>query len=160
MEDAFELAGYFGAHAIWCVSDADTLVPMLAVQRPDGSVQMTRFEGPELQASVSKARDELESNSGGNVLAALFYDAHVNLPDGKTDAVMVEIVEYPSGKRASIALPYRHASHPDGFAVFRPKFLGIPDPARSQLLGEALFRGVEKHEKGAAVWSSHLDESR
>ena len=62
MEEAFELAGYFGAHAIWCVADADTLVPMLAVQRRDHSRHLTRFEGPELRDAVNSARDRMEAN--------------------------------------------------------------------------------------------------
>ena len=160
MEDAFELAGYFGAHAIWCVADAETLVPMLAVQRRDHSVHMTRFEGAALGDVVNSARDRLEANPEGDTIGALFYDGYVNLPGGRTDAVIVELVEYESHGRASLALPYRHASDQDGFAIFRPKFLTVPDRSDVRALGEALFRGVAKHEKGAAVWSKYLDESR
>jgi hypothetical protein len=58
-------------------------------------------------------------------------------------------------------LPYRHASGEGGFAVHRPKFLsyaGTPEPPFGAI-GEAFFRGVEGHERGAEVWEAHLDES-
>ena len=29
MITASHLAGFFGAHAIWCISDGETLIPML-----------------------------------------------------------------------------------------------------------------------------------
>lgn len=160
MTDTFEIAGYFGAHAVWCVAEAETLIPMLAVQRRDASLQMTRFEGAKLDEAVNDARQQLEANAEGNIRAALLYDGYVTLPEGRTDAVVVELVEYDSGRRASLALPYRHASRPDGFAVFRPKFLKMPEGSDARALGEALFRGVAKHEKGAAVWAKYLDESQ
>ena len=127
MEDAFEMAGYFCAHAIWCVADAETLVPMLAVQRPDRSLQMTRFEAEAQRDAVASARERLELNPERNSIGALFYDGYVTLPEGRTDAVVVELVEYSSRQRADLAVPYRHAAHPDGFAVFRPKLLTFPD---------------------------------
>jgi hypothetical protein len=160
MNDAFELAGYFGAHAIWCVADAETLIPMLAAQRRDGSMHMDRFEGAELSTAVESAREQVELNDSDSLCAALLYDGYITLPQGKTDAVIMEIVEYASGHRGVVAVPYRTASDPAGFAVYRPKFLKLPDSFQFQALGEAFFRGVDRHEKGAAVWSKHLDETR
>jgi hypothetical protein len=59
-----------------------------------------------------------------------------------------------------MGVPYRSSDSPHGFAVFRPKFLGFgggqPDFNR---LREEFFRGVDKHEKGAAVWNANLDQS-
>jgi hypothetical protein len=65
------------------------------------------------------------------------------------------------GAEIRMAVPYRHAKDARGFAVHRPKFIGCvgvqPD---YQKLGEALWRGIAKHSKGAEVWNNHLDESQ
>jgi hypothetical protein len=161
-EQVIELAGYFGAHAIWCVSDAETLVPMLARQGSDGAVHMARFEADELTEAVAKARAAFDENPAGDECAALLYDGFVTLATGKTDAILVELVHYRNLHRATLALPYRHAGETSGFAVYRPKFLDVPEGLRESVgvLGEALFRGVDRHAEGAAVWSRHLDESR
>ena len=44
MITASELAGFFAAHAIWCVSDGDTLTPMLAYSTAEGERQMVRLD--------------------------------------------------------------------------------------------------------------------
>lgn len=160
MEESLELAGYYCAHAVWCVSDGETLIPMLATARPERPAHMRRFEGEELQECVARARAALESNPDGDAVAAVLYDAYVNLPEGKTDAIVVEATDYASGSRTVVAIPYRHASHPGGFAVFCPRVLALPHGGDLQSVADALRRGIGKHEKAAEVWSRYLDESR
>ncbi len=43
MITASELAGFIAAHAIWCVSDADGLIPMAAFATEDGERQLERL---------------------------------------------------------------------------------------------------------------------
>ena len=43
MITASELAGMFAAHAIWCVSDGDTLIPMLVYTDENDERQMERL---------------------------------------------------------------------------------------------------------------------
>lgn len=162
LTEAIELAGYFGAHAMWCVSDGETLVPMLAGRDRDGAVSMRRVESEPLERAVSEAREALAKNPDLYDCAVVLYDGFITLPAGKTDAILAEIQVYAAGQRVVLALPYRHASGAGGFAVFRPKVLTVPDNAglSPEQLGEALFQGVAGHERGAALWSHALDESR
>jgi hypothetical protein len=86
----------------------------------------------------------------------------VTLPSGKTDALLLEARCYGEGGGGfGMAIPYRNAEDPAGFAVYRPKFLSVegaePD---HDALAEAFFRGVDSHEEGAKVWNAHLDQSR
>lgn len=159
MATAFEMAGYFAAHAVWCVSDGETLIPMFVVQDAEGEWHLTRVEDHELTDAVRTAREHLEG-SGSAHCAAILYDGYLTLRGERFDAIFVEVADHASGARASIAIPYRHAAQPDGFAVFRPKFLALPESADAEALGVSLFRGVAQHEKGAAVWTRCLDESR
>ena len=59
-----------------------------------------------------------------------------------------------------VAVPYRHANSREGFAVYQPKFFNYEGPEVSfETLEKAFFRGVNQHEKGAAVWNASLDQS-
>ena len=114
-----------------------------------------------LEDSVTKGRDWLETNHLGATRAVLIYDGFITLPSGKVDALLVEAREYgPQALSFKMAIPYRHAQSPEGFAVHRPKFLELDaDQSQVTALAQAFFDGVEQHEKGAEVWNSHLDES-
>ena len=43
MITAFNLAGFFAAYAIWCVSDSEGLVPMFAYTDEHGDSKMDRL---------------------------------------------------------------------------------------------------------------------
>ena len=43
METTAEIAGFFAAHAVWCVMDGETLTPLVAFEKEDGTRQMYRF---------------------------------------------------------------------------------------------------------------------
>jgi len=157
-----ELAGFFAAHAVWCVCEGETLIPLAGYENADGR-HVVRFEGERLEAGVESGRRWMMANPKAALRAVLVFDGYVPLPGGKTDALILEAREYgPSDMRMTIAVPYRHASSPSGFAVHRPKFLAVSGPGHADdvALGEALLCGAASHEKGAAVWNAHLDESR
>jgi hypothetical protein len=82
--------------------------------------------------------------------------------DGKTDALLIEARRYEPGVWGlMMAVPYRNAADPAGFAVYRPKFPEVVGPAPDySLLAEAFFRSIDRHERGAAVWNAHIDQSR
>lgn len=162
METLAELAGFFAAHGIWCVSDDGPLTSMLAFERPGGEREMIRFAADQLEVGVEQGRQWLADNPAGATLAALVFDGFITLESGRTDALFIEAVRYqPERAGFAMAVPYRSSDRPEGFAVFRPKFLGFdgPEPAFDRL-GEAFFRGVDSHEKGSAVWNESIDQSR
>lgn len=156
---AAELAGYFVAHAVWCVAEGETLVPILAFQRRTGEREFRRLEGEELQVEVARGQEWLSANPESVEIATLIYDGFVTLESGRIDALIAEIRSFGSGPSSlRIVIPYRHARK-GGFAVHRPKFLdcdGIADPSP---LGEAFFRGIDRHEHGSAIWNTALDQT-
>ncbi|MEM6275234.1 MAG: hypothetical protein AAF735_08350 [Myxococcota bacterium] len=148
------------AHAVWSVSDGETLVPMLASES-NQERKMTRLAHERLKDSVAEGHSRLEANTDGFQRAAFIYDGYIHLEDRKTDALIMTVIQYGSdGGTVQMAIPYKPAS--SGFAVHRPKFLSIDGIGEEevQTLGEAFFAGVDKHEEGSKVWSGHLDESR
>lgn len=158
---ALELAGFFAAHAVWCVSEGETLVPILAYQHQDGRQELRRIEAEDLQEAVAQGKEWLSENPEAVDCAVLVYDAVIPLSTGRTDCLMVELRSYqPALQSLTLALPYRHGGSPEGFAVHRPKFFTSKEDAPSlPRLGEVFFRGVAQHEKGSALWTDHLDES-
>ncbi len=163
VEAAVELAGYFMAHAVWCIAEGETLVPILAFEWQLGGREFHRLEGRELQIEVARGREWLATNPASVQIAALIYDAFVTLDAGRNDALLAEVRCFePEPASLTIVVPYRHAGTTQRFAVYRPKFLHGVEGTRhdSAKLGEAFFRGVDRHEQGSAVWDAALDGSR
>jgi hypothetical protein len=164
VNDLAKQAGFLAAHAVWCVSDGGPLIPFVGMELSDGKRDLLRFVDEEdLERAVNRAKTSFETNAEDALLATLVYDAYVTLPDGKTDALVVESQVYCEPPiTISMVVPYRNSEHPNGFAVFRPKFTKVsgPDSPNYEALGEAFFAGVDSHEKGAGVWNRHLDQTR
>ncbi|MBB6562113.1 hypothetical protein HNP48_004822 [Acidovorax soli] len=163
MERAIELAGFFAAHGIWCVAEGEPLTPMLAQESAAYGRNMLRFAADQLEEGVAQAQDYLDQNPGQAERAAMVYDGFITLPSGRTDALIIVVRSYakPSATTLTMAVPYRNAQSPDGFAVHRPKFMGWQGPGTAdyKVLGDAFFRGVESHEAAAPVWAQHNDDS-
>ena len=69
------LAGFFAAHAIWCVSDGETLTPILAYTTADDERKMERLViKNDLAASVAYGQQKLKSNDMDANDAVLLYD--------------------------------------------------------------------------------------
>jgi hypothetical protein len=156
MFEFVRLAGYYAAHGVWSVSDGGTLLPILGYQRADtgGMHRYVGEDGPQV------ARNAFEANEIGAQRAVLVVDGYVHLPTGRTDALLIDAIEYgPAARSITMALPYRPKSDAGGFAVHRPKFLKLTGVERTAEVGEAFFAGVDSHEQAAPVWNAHLDES-
>jgi hypothetical protein len=148
------LAGFFAAHGIWSVSTGETLIPLVGLEKSDGTRELVRFASEDGVAQGKRLVAELREGR-----AAAVYDARITLPTGKTDALLVEARDGASGAAFLMAVPYRHASDARGFAVHRPKFLEIPAGTSAASIGEAFFAGVDAHTKAAECWNAHIDES-
>lgn len=157
------LAGFFAAHAIWSVSDGETLVPMLAYTTADDERKMERLVIDEdLEASVAYGKGKLESNEMDANDAVLLYDGRITIGKEKVDAIIVEMRAYFSpGSEAVMAVPYTPKGS-EKFRVHKPKLLGwkgCEDCDMNAAL-QSFFDGVESHEKGAKIWNDCLDESK
>lgn len=163
MITALHLAGFLAAHAIWCVADGETLVPMLAFTDEEDQRRMERLLiDDDLQKSVSFGRNRLASNDMDANDAALLYDGFVTVGDEKLDAIVIEVRAYFSpGSEVTVAVPYTPRGD-DRFRVHRPKILQWQqcDDFDIQTAFEAFFEGVHSHEMGAPIWSDALDESK
>jgi hypothetical protein len=161
MIETARLAGFFAAHGIWCVSEGETLVPLLGYEHPDGEYGMHRLMHDDLAEGARAGQDALADGDPSWMSAVLVADGYIHLEQGKTDALIIEAVQYgPYRQSMQVAVPYRLAEDPRGFAVHKPKFMDADcnDPAFAAI-GEAFFVGAASHTDANAVWEAHLDES-
>ena len=156
-----ELAGFVAAHAIWCVSQADGLTPMLAHTALDEQRTMTRLVYDEAVAAIAAGREQLAVNPMDANDAVLVYDGRIDGPDGKIDAIILEMrcYAFPSAE-ATIAVPYTPKSS-GAFRVHQPVLARWQecDDFDVDTAFQAFFHGVDSHADGAAVWNAALDES-
>lgn len=162
MNDIMKMAGYVTSHAIWSVGDGETLIPLVGSVDAENKREMVRLMMGSAAAMASGM--ESVSNLRPGVLGAAFVrDVVATLDSGKTDALAVEIrFAGTGGRRVEVLLPYRHAKHPDGFAVHRPKVTeldGISSDAVEGLMN-AFFDGLESHEQGGRLWrEKYVDQA-
>ncbi|MBN8613250.1 MAG: hypothetical protein J0L92_21840 [Deltaproteobacteria bacterium] len=157
MIELVHMTGFLAAHAIWSVSSGETLIPMLGRERTGGQRDLVRFATPELGEGVARAKQTLDAPEPGVARSVVVYDGRITLPTGKIDAVICEGRDHAGGASLVVAVPYRHASSANGFAVHRPKFLEATDASPATL--DAFFVGVDSHSAAAPVWTRHLDQS-
>lgn len=162
MQEIARLAGFFAAHGIWGVSDGATLIPLLGYEQASGDIGMDRFAFDDVGAGAQACQEALQTNQHDAIRAVLVVDGYLHLPGGRTDALIVEAVEYEPARRSfKMGVPYRPQPSPDGFAVHRPKFIEVVGVDRPDYpaLSDAFFAGVDSHEQAAPVWNEHLDPS-
>ena len=162
MITAFNLAGFFAAHAIWGVSDGEDLIPMFAYTDENDERKMERLvvDG-DLAASVEFGKDKLESNEPDATDGVLVYDGRIPINEQKFDAIIIKIRSYfAPGSKALMAVPYSPAGS-GNFRVFKPKLLQWEecDDFDVNMAVQSFFEGVDAHEKGAAAWNAALDQS-
>jgi hypothetical protein len=163
MITATKLSGFFAAHAIWCVSDGNTLTPMLAYITADDERKMERLVvADDLAASVAYGKKKLNSNEMDANDAALLYDGRITLGNEKIDAIIIEMRAYLSpDSEAIMAVPYTPKAT-GKFLVHKPKLVAWKncDDFDMNAALQSFFEGVDGHEKGSKVWNECLDESK
>jgi hypothetical protein len=161
ISQAFALAGFFAAHSVWCVSEGETLIPLVGYNNMEGKKELHRMAAPELSEAVREGKEFVQNTTEKGTEAVPCYDGYLTLDNAKLDAIFVEIHSFRgSGFKATMAVAYSPAKDGKGFKVHRPKFIELPKGMSAAEAGEAFFQGVDSHKQGSSIWTQHLDESR
>jgi hypothetical protein len=159
LERAGLLAGYYAAHAIECVAEGSTLVPLVASERGDERT-MQRFAEGDLKVAAAQAKLWLQGNPEHADRAVSIVDGYVTLQGERVDALIIDAIDFVDGPhQLQVILPYRQAAK--GFAVHRPKFAvhrGFTGDVGA--FGRAFLAGAAAHETATPIWDAHRDESR
>jgi hypothetical protein len=161
MNETAQLAGFLAAQAVLQVSRGATLGPLIIFENADGTSHIIRIQEATPQKAASEGEKILKANADGAERGVMAFDAYLNLPQGRRDAIFLEARQYaPRLRQLLLAVPYRHASKPGGFAVHRPKLFAFDDePLPEADVINAFFQGVDRHETGSKFWWSHTDDS-
>lgn len=162
MKEIYKMAGHFAAHAMWSVSDGETLIPILGFLNKNNEKNMHRLAFEDSEKAMREGNDALEKNIDDSKGVVFISDGYLNLNEEKTDALIVKIRgfnEYNS--KSVLALPYRHSSHEKGFAIHRPKLLEYPEDKEDRDDNiNSFFDGIESHEQASKVWKAHYIDSK
>lgn len=158
MDPALELAGFYAAHAVWCIADGETLIPLVAWER-GGVRKILRMKDADFRDGAAAGKRWLDENPEHVDRAVLIVDGFAPIAGKKRDALRATVVEYQrTQRRIVVVLPYRPARSKEGFAMNRPMIAAVSE-AEGRAASSSMFFGVAQHERGSAIWTAHLDES-
>lgn len=171
LKSIFQEAGKFAAHAIWCVSDGSTLVPIFVASQ-GSDCTMHRIAAAALEQAVSIGQNWLENGKMSEKeaqlsAAALLYEIKLTIGSEKMDAIAINIRDYSNPlARAMLCIPFTPQKGPMGlfgkFKVHRPKMTEWTncEQFKTDEVLEEFWKGVDSHEQGSRVWSNAMDQSR
>src|SRR5262249_10146476 len=143
------------------VAKGKTLGPLIVFENADGTTRFIQVQDTSPEKAASKGEEILKTNAGGAECGVMGFDAYLNLPKGRIDAIFLHARQYvPSARPVLLAVPYRHARKPGGFAVHRPKLFAFEGEQMPDAdVVAAFFDGVSKHETGGQFWQEHYEDS-
>ncbi|MDE2420660.1 MAG: hypothetical protein KGO49_05705 [Gammaproteobacteria bacterium] len=156
--NAMSAAGIAATRAIFMNDRSSSLQPTLTVYDPEDNTM--RFVVM-MDMSSDNAVEEMKYNPRNVPFKVLAYDSYANLPTGRMDAVTLQAQCY--GNFAAtwiIVIPYRPASHPDGYAFYTPLLVSSSvDTEYNPMLMHAFYSGVDSMKLPDDPWNRYLQES-
>lgn len=168
--EALQGAGFHAAWGLSELADGAQVKPAAMVPGPTGPtvIDFSTFGHSNMQDAMEDGMRRLQYNPENTAWQALHYDGFLNLPTGRRDALIVELRVYeraatppsksllggvfkrkgdPVPAKAALSLtmavPYRPAARPGGFANYSPRvvecsYRGAELPA----VLDAFYRGI------------------
>jgi hypothetical protein len=155
MITASKLAGFFAGHALWCLSDGDSLVPMLAYTTEKGQRRLERLAGEDVAACVALGQQRLAANPQDANDAVLLYVGRISGEQDTSDAIIIEMRAYFSPwSEAVLAVPYSRAG--GSLRVHRPTIVVWKDceDFDQEVVYASFLEGIAAHEHGAKIWNA------
>jgi hypothetical protein len=157
-------AGFLAASGMTQVEDGGGFAPTLL--KPVGgrmkrSMNLVRLSGETMEAAIGNGQEALLENPEENDFLALLHEGQVRLPGGPTPALILECRSYRGEElHLQLALPYRKARQPGGFAIFCPRLMSCsaPPKLRPELFG-AFYAGLDSFSSPGKYRNRHFDES-
>ena len=160
MKNVLTMAGNFAAHAIWSVSDGETLIPIVGLLDSEDKQSMKRMVMGSAEA-LSAGEHQLNNLTSEYKGATFIKDGLVTLETGKTDSLIIDIkFSDDSSKKIQFLIPYRNANHEKGFAVHRLKLSEATGFSQDEydLISDSFFDGLESHPEGGKIWNEKYED--
>ncbi len=165
---AVHRAGFMAAWGMHTAVTGSPSAPTLFVPGEGDTGTFSDFSFYSSQEEAFAVMDgQMHDNPQGVPFQIKSYDGYANLHTGRTDAITLELQIYPGkwaaakqGLAMSITCPYRHASHPRGFAIYSPKLLECAAPlAWHDSIFQNFYLGVQHFKAEDFDWFKYLDEA-
>jgi len=155
--------GYLAASGMHTIEDGSSLSPILlrpARGKKRGGLDPVPLARGNVETAIESGQQALLENPQNSEYLVLLHEGLVHLPTGPAAALRLECRSYRGEElHLLLALPYRPARQPGGFAIFCPRLMHCSAPAqlRPELFG-AFYAGVDRFESPGKSWDHYLDE--
>lgn len=156
-------AGYLAASGMHAIADGTALNPTLlrpARGRGRRGLEPVELRQDSAEAAIESGQQALLENPQNSDYLLLLHEGLVHLPAGPAAALRLECRSYRGEElHLLLALPYRPARQPGGFAIFSPRLMvcSAPPQLRPELFG-AFYAGVDRFDAPGRSWDRYLDE--
>lgn len=158
---AFRAAGSTAAFHMYLVESGAPFVPTLTQPTLPEGARHTTLMYADMNEAVNAGMATLDANDEGLPFQLFAYDSFANLPQGRIDALCLELRCYGQWPLAlTLAIPYRAATPDRRFTLHSPKLVGCSaSPFPEEALAQAFYAGVEEVKLAGFSWAELLDES-
>lgn len=156
-DNAMRAAGAFAAFGMFLVSDGAALIPTLLEPGSDGKQTFVKLVSDTAEEALKRGDTAMRDNDKGLPYLAFQYEAYLNLPSGRTDALVIELRCYDSpALTLKLGFPFRTASHPEDFAILDPFLIECSAPISvRKVLIRSLYAGIDAWKAGPFSWQAH-----
>ncbi len=149
-----KMAGKYATHAMWSIADGEDLIPLLAYQDHGNQQRLERLV-MDVEMAWKHYEERLPQLASDGLGAVFIFNVIVTLEAGETEALSVTI-RFPceACQVIQLILPYRSASHKQGFRPEQLLVTGVQGCAREEMetLMDAFTEGMKSHSQGEAIW--------
>jgi TPR repeat protein len=135
------------------------LAPTRLVPNEEGSLTFVSMIDERGKAAVDRGRAALDDNAADLPWQVFAYDAHVTLPKGRTEAIVLEVRTYGDTPLDIVAaFPYRRATALHPFAILDPTLSRSNEPLeRVALINGAMDKGIQGYPWPDKSWNECRD---
>ncbi|TLY46074.1 MAG: hypothetical protein E6K54_08575 [Gammaproteobacteria bacterium] len=159
-----EFVGFYGAHMIWSLEEANYVGPFFCMQKGD-EAWFERFESASYEDATAKAKDHYEAIFLTNVdYALLGYDGFLTRDNKRGESLFIQAFERKDSLQDGailIIIPYVRDHNARSLIIGR---IEIYLPRNSSDADKSIFLnnlkiGAHNHTKGFEFWDKHRDRN-
>jgi hypothetical protein len=159
-----EFVGFYGAHMVWSLEEADYVGPFFCMQKGD-EAWFERFESASYEDAAAKAKDHYEAVFLSNVdYALLGYDGFLTRDNKRDESLFIQAFERRDSLQDGailIIIPYVRDHNARSLIIGR---IEIYLPRNSSDADKSIFlnnlkKGAHNHTKGFEFWDKHRDRN-
>lgn len=159
LEEAARLSGFAAAHAVWCVSSGETLIPLILWSNEAGERNLERLVASTLEEWVVMQEERMAELAGVARYAVSAFDGFINDNGLRINTLFLTArVFNETGYRIKFGVSYAPKKLLKKLTVHPLRVLSSTAVDNNDLeqITTAFFDGVAEHPKGSELWRTRL----